>query len=81
MKWTADMQKIACSSQNGRQVERNDYATGLFVLFVYAIDIDILKLSILKCFWYITCALAEPFSMSTNVLKSLNVCDLGPSLC
>jgi hypothetical protein len=28
-------------------------------------------------FWYITCVLVEPYSLSTEVLKSLNICDLG----
>jgi hypothetical protein len=65
--------------------ERTDYAIGflscLFIYYYWYSVLWILKLSTLKCFWYITCVSVEPYSLSTNVLKSLNVCDLGPSVC
>ena len=40
----------------------------------------ILKLSIVKCFWFITCVLVETYRLSMYVLKSLNVCELVAGL-
>ena len=75
-RWPAMDRRLKSKWPPGKERKLCDRISCLVYCYWYSV-LWILKLSILKCFWYITCVLVEPYSLSTDVLKSLNVCDLG----